>query len=298
MRKNITKLVAAAIAAVTTTAFLAGCGSSAQSTSANAASKDNVKEEAADNTDAAKEEAADNADAAKEKKGTLTVSIGADWYPYLFIDDDDNLVGYDVDVVNAVAEKLGYDVEFEIAADMAGLFASLETGRSDLGTWQISATEERREKYVFSNVTYNTQNVYLCVAADSDITDISQLQDVHINADDATTIWGQFWANYAAEHPEQNLTLEKVNGTPYDEVNIEAVQNGTIAAFINTKVAINQVNEQYGDVYKLIGDPVISNPVYQVFRKGNEALRDEWDKALQELVDDGTLDELREKWNA
>ena len=289
MKKNIKRSLAAALTAVTASAFIAGCGSNstALSTTANAASEE-----------AKATEATDNADTTVEKKGTLKVSIGADWYPFLFIDDDDNLAGYDVDVVNAVAEKLGYDVEFEIAADMAGLFASLETGQSDLGTWQISYTEERGEKYVFSNVTYNTQNVYLVVAADSDVTDISQLQDVHINADDATTIWGQFWANYAEEHPEQNLTLEKVNGTPYDEVNIEAVQNGTIAAFINTKVAIDQVNEEYGDVYKLIGDPVISNPVYQVFRKGNEDLRDEWDKALQELIDDGTLDELREKWNA
>ena len=81
-------------------------------------------------------------------------------------------------------------------------------------------------------------------------------------------------------------------------VTIEAVKNGTIAAFINTKVAIQQVNEKYGDVYKLVGEPVISNPVYQVFKKGNEELRDEWDKALQELIDDGTIDQLREKWDA
>lgn len=285
--KKTNKLLTAALATVTTSVIFAGCGSNSLGNTVNAASKDDV---VTVGNDASKDTG--------EKKGTLKISIGADWYPFLFIDEDDNLAGYDVDVINAVAEKIGYDVEFDIATDIAAFFAALETGRSDLGTWEISFTEERGEKYLFSEVSYNTQNVYLVVGADSDITDISQLQDVHINADDATSIWGQFWVKYAEEHPEQNLTLEKINGTPYDEVNIEAVKNGTIAAFINTKVAIEQVNQQYGEVYKLIGDPVISNPVYQVFKQGNEELRDEWDKALQELIDDGTLDKLREKWNA
>lgn len=285
--KKLNKLLTAALATVTTSVILAGCGSNSLGNTVNAASKDDA---VTVGNDASKDTG--------EKKGTLKVSIGADWYPFLFIDEDDNLAGYDVDVINAVAEKIGYDVEFDIATDIAAFFAALETGRSDLGTWEISYTKERGEKYLFSDVSYNTQNVYLVVGADSDITDISQLQDVHINADDATSIWGQFWIKYAEEHPEQNLTLEKRNGTPYDEVNIEAVKNGTIAAFINTKVAIEQVNQQYGEVYKLIGDPVISNPVYQVFKQGNEELRDEWDKALQELIDDGTLDKLREKWNA
>lgn len=285
--KKITKVLATTIAVVTASIFLTGCGSGSAGNTVNAAAKDG-----------AADSAGDDSKAAGAKKGTLTVSIGADWFPFLFIDEDDNLAGYDVDVINAVAEKIGYDVEFDIATDISAFFAALETGRSDLGTWEISFTEERGEKYLFSEVSYNTQNVYLVVGADSDITDISQLQDVHINADDATSIWGQFWIKYAEEHPEQNLTLEKINGTPYDEVNIEAVKNGTIAAFINTKVAIEQVNQQYGEVYKLIGDPVISNPVYQVFKQGNEELRAEWDKALQELIDDGTLDKLREKWNA
>lgn len=286
-KKKLSKLLIAAITAVTTSLLLVGCGSRTTDNGNETSSTADVVSANSDNPE-------DNGN----KKGTLTVSIGADWYPFLFIDENDNLAGYDVDVINAVAEKIGYDVEFDISADMSAFFASLETGRSDLGTWEISFTEERGERYVFSNVPYNTQYVYLVTSADSDITDISQLQDVHINADDATSIWGQFWIKYAEEHPEQNLVLEKINGTPYDEVNIEAVKNGTIAAFINTKVAIQQVNEKYGDVYKLVGEPVISNPVYQVFKKGNEELRDEWDKALQELIDDGTIDQLREKWDA
>ncbi len=179
--KKFTKVLATAIAVVTASIFLTGCGSGSAGNTVNAAAKDG-----------AADSAGDDSKAAGAKKGTLTVSIGADWFPFLFIDEDDNLAGYDVDVINAVAENIGYDVEFDIA----------------------------------------------------------------------TSIWEQFWIKYAEEHPEQNLTLEKINGTPYDEVNIEAVKNGTIAAFINTKVAIEQVNQQYGEVYKLIGNPVISNPVF------------------------------------
>ena len=87
--------MATAIAVVTASIFLTGCGSGSAGNTVNAAAKDG-----------AADSAGDDSKAAGAKKGTLTVSIGADWFPFLFIDEDDNLAGYDVDVINAVAEKM------------------------------------------------------------------------------------------------------------------------------------------------------------------------------------------------
>ena len=94
--KKFTKVLATAMAVVTASIFLTGCGSGSAGNTVNAAAKDG-----------AADSAGDDSKAAGAKKGTLTVSIGADWFPFLFIDEDDNLAGYDVDVINAVAEKIG-----------------------------------------------------------------------------------------------------------------------------------------------------------------------------------------------
>lgn len=91
-------------------------------------------------------------------------------------------------------------------------------------------------------------------------------------------------------------TIDVQSGTEFDETVIEAVRNGTFAGFISNKVSINNVNENYGNVYKMVGDPVISQDTYHIFKKGNEELRDKWDGALKELIDDGTINTLKEKW--
>ena len=297
MKNKLTKILITAIATITTSTFLAGCGSQEKASTANAVTASEETTETSDSNVPEDNTESDDTSTQTEKKGVLKVGTEGNWYPFNFIDENDELAGFDIDVVNAVADKLGYDVEFEIT-DFDILLTSVDAGKLDLASSGIAYSDERAEKYVYANVSYNSIDDYLVVAADSDIQDISELQDVHISAGDATTKMGKYWIDYAESHPEQNLILDKLNGTPYDEVNVEAIKNGSIAAFINTKVAIKEVNKSFGEVYKIVGDPVISDKTYQIFKKGNEDLRDEWDKALQELIDDGTIPALKEKWSA
>ena len=282
MKKKLTKVLSTTLAAVLATAALTACSSG--SSTSNAASADNEAE------------TADNSGDVSEDKKVIKVGTGAVWKPFLFLDEDENLVGFDIDVVNAVADKLGYEVEFGIE-DLEVLFSSLSSDKYDLITFELGYTEERAENYLFASEPFNTIDAYLTVAADSDIEDISDLQDVHLWAGNSTSTYYAFMKNYAEEHPEQNITVDVQSGSEFDETVIEAVQNGTFAGFISNKVSINNVNENYGNVYKLVGDPVISQETYHIFKKGNEELRDEWDTALQELIDDGTIESLREKWD-
>ena len=272
MKKLIKKIICATVVATMTVGLLVGCGKSAEST-----------------------DSADDVSEASEKK-VIKVGTGAVWDPYLFLDEDDNLVGFDIDVVKAVVDKLGYEVEFGIE-DFNTLLSSVDAGKYDLVTFELGYTDERAEKYVFSTLPFNQLDAYLVVAASSDIKDISELQDVHVWSGDATSTYYGFLTEYAESHPEQNITIDVKTGTEFDETCIEAVQNGTYAGFISNKVSINNVNESYGDVYKLVGDPLISQDTYHIFNKDNEELCDEWDKALKELIDDGTIAKLKEKWD-
>lgn len=295
MKKKLTKLLSTTLAAILTTVSLTACASGASE--ANAASKEDEKEIAADSTDdnnASNSGEAEGSSSGGDEK-VIKVGTGAVWKPFLFLDEDENLVGYDIDVVNAVADKLGYKVEFDIE-EFGVLFSSLTSGKYDLITFELGKTDERAENYLFASEPYNTIDVYLTVAADSNIKDISELKDARIWSGDSASTYYNFLKNYAETHPEQNLTIDVQSGTEFDETVIEAVRNGTFAGFISNKVSINNVNENYGNVYKMVGDPVISQDTYHIFKKGNEELRDKWDGALKELIDDGTINTLKEKW--
>ena len=297
MKKKFTKTLSTTLAAVLATAALTACSSG--SSTSDAASNENEAEAVADTSeeggDVSSSENADESSSTGDKK-VIKVGTGAVWKPFLYLDEDENLIGYDIDVVNAVADKLGYEVEFDIE-EFDVLFSSLSSGKYDLITFELGYTDERAENYLFASEPYNTIDVYLTVAADSDINDISELQDAHLWSGDSASTYYNFLKTYADEHPEQNITIDVQSGTEFDETVIEAVQNGTFAGFISNKVSIDNVNEVYGEVYKQVGDPVISQDTYHIFKKGNEELRDEWDTALQELIDDGTIDELKDKWN-
>lgn len=295
MKKKLIATLSTTLAAVLITAALSGCGSSA---SANAAEKSS-ETAASEITEATSNDTETNDEEVKtdtSKKRVLKVGTGAVWKPYLFLDEDENLTGYDIDVVNAVADKLGYEVEFgDEAFDV--LFSSLGSGKYDLITFELSYTDERAENYLYSTVPYNTLDSYLVVAADSEINDISELQDAHLRTGNSASTYYTFLKEYADTHPEQNITVDVTSGNEFDETVIEAVQNGTYAGLISNKVSVNSINESYGKVYKMIGDPVISQDTFHIFNKKDEELRDEWDAALQELVDDGTIDSLKAKWD-
>lgn len=286
MRKKLFKKLSAAIVALLATAALAGCGADAASGAEASPAK----------TSEIEASQPDSEDSKKDSDRVLKVGTGAIWKPFLYLDENENLIGYDIDVVNAVADKLGYEVEFDIE-EFDVLFSSLSSGKYDLITFELGYTDERAENYLFASEPYNTIDVYLTVAADSDIKDISELKDAHLWSGDSSSTYYAFLTNYAETHPEQNITIDIQSGTEFDETVIEAVRNGTFTGFISNKVSINNVNETYGEVYKMVGEPVIRQDTYHLFKKGNEELRDEWDAALQELIKDGTIDKLKEKWD-
>ncbi len=268
MNRKIKKFISIMIGATLMAGVLTGCG--------NSATKSNVS--------------------AENSKKVIKVGTINCWKPYCYVDEDGNLSGFDIDVINAVAEKLPqYEINVE-SSDFEAIFTSLGAGKFDLVTCEFMYTDERAEKYLYSDVSYNTDGDYLVVSADSDITSIDQLQDV--------TVWGGstncaeylYWTSYIAEHPEQNIKVESSSQSSQDEAIVQAISNGTYAAILDTRALVKTVNDTYGDVYKIVGDSVNETPRYHVFNKDNKAFRDEWDAALKEVLDEGTIDELKVKW--
>ena len=79
----------------------------------------------------------------------LRVGMSGQYFPFTFVEQDE-LKGFDVDVMNAIGEELGRDIQYE-TANFSGLFGMLESGRIDTVANQITITEERQKAYIFSD---------------------------------------------------------------------------------------------------------------------------------------------------
>ena len=134
--KNLTKLTA-----LTLTAALAltACGSSAAATAP-------AEESAAGST---AEAASGDLLSEIQAKGTITVAMEGTWAPWTYHDENDNLVGYDVEVATEIAKKLGVEPQF-VEGEWDGLLAGLDAGRYDIMVNGVDITPERAEKYDFS----------------------------------------------------------------------------------------------------------------------------------------------------
>ena len=134
------KMAAVFLAGILTSSFLlTGCGNST-----------------ADNSSASSSSSASSASASGDlleqiqSKGEIVVAMEGTWAPWTYHDEDDNLVGYDVEVAQQIAEKLGVKATF-VEGEWDGLLAGIDSGRYDIMVNGVDITEERAEKYSFSD---------------------------------------------------------------------------------------------------------------------------------------------------
>jgi len=217
--------------------------------------------------------------------GTLTVATEGTYKPFSYHDETGELVGYDVEVSKAVAEKLGLEVDFQ-ETEWAAIFAGLESNRFDVIGNQVSINEEREEKYSLSD-PYSVSPGALVVASDNtDITGFDSLEGKKA-AQSATSNWYELAAGYGAD-------IEEVEG--WNE-SVSLLTSGRIDFTLNDRLTVlDYLATEGDDAIKIVAetdDPSLS--AYAV-TKDNSALTDAINEALAELSADGTLAEIGEKY--
>lgn len=220
-------------------------------------------------------------------KGEITVAMEGTWAPWTFHDEDDNLVGYDVEVSQKIGEKLGVKVNF-IEGEWDGLLAGLDSGRYDLMVNGVSVDEERKEKYDFSIPYAANRTAVIVKNENEDIKSMEDLEGKHT----ANTL-NSTYAKIAEAHGAEVTGVDDLNQT------FELLFSGRIDATLNDEVAYYDYMKNHPDADIKIA--VLSDEAVQVaipMRKGEETrtLREAVDKALAELKEDGTLTELSEKY--
>ncbi|MDN3555434.1 amino acid ABC transporter substrate-binding protein [Halomonas maura] len=224
---------------------------------------------------------------AQAQEETLKVGMSGGYFPFTFVEQD-TLKGFEVDVMEAVAEEMDAEVEF-VTANFSGLFGMLESGRIDTIANQITITEERQAKYVFTQpYVYDGAQV---VVKEGNAT-IAGVEDLR-----GKTVAVNLGSNY------EQLLRE----LPYaDEIDIRTYESnieqdtalGRVDAFVMDRVSASQVIQDKPLPLALAGQPFseIRNALPFRDTEADRALRDRVDAALTALREEGTLSEISERW--
>lgn len=219
-----------------------------------------------------------------QESGVLTVGTEGTYRPFSFHEGND-LVGYDVEITEAVGEKLGVDVEFQ-ETQWDGIFAGLDSERFDVIANQVTINAEREEKYLFST-PYTVSNGVVVTAADNtDITDFASLEG-KTTAQSLTSNW------YDAAQ-DAGANVEAVEGWAQA---VTLLKQGRVDATINDKLTYldSQITTP-DDSIKIAAESTDQSKVAVALRQDSADLRDAINTALDELRADGTLKEISEKY--
>ena len=253
---------------------LSGCSNSSTSTAASAG---------------ASSAAGSSADqlAAIQASGKLIVALEGAWQPWSYHDESDTLVGYDVEVSRAIAEKLGVEPEY-VESDWDSLFAGLDAGRFDMVCNGVEVTEERSKTYDFTT-PYGYIHTALAVKKDNDsITSFEDL-DGKTTANSLASTYMELAESYGAT----------VQGSDALEETIQLLTAGRIDATLNADVSFYDYLNVHPDAdFKLVAFTEEASHVAIPLRKGDETatLLEAINNAIEELRADGTLSELGEKY--
>ena len=208
-------------------------------------------------------------------KNVLKVATNATYVPFEFkTKDGKDYTGYEIDVVRAVAKEMGRDVEFRnIAFD--GLIPSLQSKEVDMSASGMTATKERAEKILFAAPFYETK-LAVVTKADSDIHSVDDMNKGH----------------YA-----QDKGMKTRNFDHSSDIIMELKAGGAVAGILDKPAADYFVATDGKGAFRVVDVPDSKVQYFAFgFNKDNKQLQQEVNKAIADLKQKGTLNELHEKW--
>lgn len=217
----------------------------------------------------------------------LKVGMSGQYFPFTFVEQDE-IKGFEVDIMDALGKEMGRDIQYE-TANFSGLFGMLQSGRIDTVANQITITDDRQKAYIFSEpYVYDGAQV----VTKKGNTEVESVEDLK-----GKTVAVNLGSNFEALLKE----------LPYaDQINIKTYESnlerdtalGRVDAFVMDRVSASQIIKEKPLPLELAGPTFsqITNAYPFHDTEEGRALRDEVNKALAALREDGTLASISEKW--
>jgi polar amino acid transport system substrate-binding protein len=223
-----------------------------------------------------------------EAADTIMIATDATWPPMEYIDENSDLVGFDVDLINAIAEEVGLTIELKNTA-WDGIFAGLANGAYDAIISSVTITEDRKAIMSFTEPYVNAGQVLLIKNSLTGVNGIEDMNGLKVGAQNGTT--GDIVLD---EYPE-------IKRMAYDEIGfaVEDLMNGNISGVVCDSITASEFvlgNENYAGNLRVAGEAFTDEYLAIAVQKSNPELLAQLDEGLAAVRASGKLDELVAKW--
>jgi polar amino acid transport system substrate-binding protein len=219
------------------------------------------------------------------KPAVIKVATDATFAPFEYTDESGNLIGFDIDLMNAIAERADFEFEW-VNVPFDSVLAGLSECQYEAAIAAIGISEERKASMLFSVPYLDSGMIVVVNAATTDINSLVDLDGKKVAAQLGTT--GEMEAQ----------TIPNVDYKPYDSYELaflELANKGVDAVIADNPVALGYIAAN-PDKIKAVGE-VFNNEQYGIaLCKENADLQAKIDKALKELIDEGYIAELAQKY--
>lgn len=268
--------------------LLAACGAGSDDASTDEETDTGAEEESTEADDGAEEESSSSSVTTIEE-GKLTFGSSGLFKPFNYEDLDGEMTGFEVDFGIAIAEEMGLEPNPVFTQDFGALIEEVNSDRLDVIMGSLTITEERAEAVDFSEPYYLSGGV-IYVHEDTD--DISSVED--LEGKNVGVVASSTYEDIVLEYiDEDNLATYQS-----DNVALQDLAAGTDrldAAITDKFVGLIQIEDQDLAI-KPVGDRIFDEHIGAAVKKGNQELLDEINRALEAIIENGTYEEISNKW--
>jgi glutamine transport system substrate-binding protein len=262
--------------------LVAACGTSGSESENGSGGGNENGSESANET-----ESGSDSEGSVEEKATYTVATDSNFVPFEFLNEETGeMDGFDIELMRALAEEAGFEVEFE-TLEFDGLIAGMQTGKFPIGIAGITITEDRQKTIDFSDPYYDAGIIVVVQADNNEIKSIEDLKGKEVATRTGSTTYDYLTENY----PE----IEVVPFPGIVEAYMEVRAGRVDAVVYDSPNAQYYVSKEADGNLKTVGDVLEAQQYGIAFEKGSE-LVDDVNKALAKFKEDGTYDDIYEKW--
>ncbi len=218
-------------------------------------------------------------------KKTISVAVEASYAPFEYKDEHQHIIGFDVDLMKAVVEKMNAEPEFH-NMPFDDIFPAVGEKKINLGISAIGKTERRSQYVAFSDPYYSLGSYVIVVRPGSDIHGVEDLKGKMVVVEKGTT----------NEDKAQTVGAAKIVTSDSYEVVFRTVEKGQADAAIVDEPGAKYYLEHKGAQLTMAGTIPTEEQFVIIMAKDDKKMQQEVNAALKQVMDDGTYDKLSQKW--